>query len=175
MNREIKFRAWDLEKKEWIKGTGTTFSGSIPEEGSVALSLGGHLRVFRPSCYEPDEDENGRITKEAVKNQLHGVANSEYESVSPLDTKPHYKRQYVLMQYIGLHDKNGKEIYEGDIVECEQKGQTKRGVVNFREGMFNWEFEKDALSWLAKAVKKWKGRVIGNIYENPNLLKEEQT
>ena len=81
-----------------------------------------------------------------------------------------YSDKDVVMQFTGLLDKQGKEIYEGDIVECEQLGQKQKGKVIFRKGMWSWEFEKGKDSWLYECVKQWKGEIIGNIYENPELL-----
>lgn len=70
------------------------------------------------------------------------------------------------MQYTGLKDNNGKEIYEGDIIENYISGiGIKKAVVAFDNGCFkditNDEFiSEDCI-------------VIGNIYENPELLKGE--
>lgn len=166
-NRIYKFRAWDLEKKKWIKDRGTTFDSPEPKEGSIALSLDGHLRVYYPSCYKPEEDEDGKITEEAVNNQLHAIANSEYESIHPMETNPHYKKQYVLMQYTGLKDKDGKEIFEGDIVEYReldrQTGKKLRGEIVFRDCRFHI---KDRAGIFQYSIE-----VIGNVYQNPELLK----
>ena len=69
-----------------------------------------------------------------------------------------------LMQFIGLHDKNGKEIYEGDIV----KRQEKIEVVEWIDGD-----DMDSQGYYIDQVfGKWE--VIGNIYENPELLTKEQ-
>lgn len=75
-----------------------------------------------------------------------------------------------LMQFTGLTDKNGKEIYEGDIVS-EGEG-CWRGKI---------EFDEKFLTWGCSALKNFSGTisilacsrasVIGNIYENPELLK----
>lgn len=77
----------------------------------------------------------------------------------------------ILMQFTGLHDKNGKEIYEGDIIQCKCAG----GLLKFE---IVWE-EKDArfnrkdTIYLSGGVTSGEGtEVIGNIYENPELLKE---
>lgn len=163
--REIKFRAWDLETNQWITESGTTFTGKEPTEGQIALSLNGHLRVFSSSCFDPDVDEHGRITQEAVDKQIHAVSNSEYESVHPMYTEPHYKKQYVLMQFTGLLDKNGKEIYEGDIVEwqTDSEGGNSRMVASF-------DFEGGQRVITSPYINS-TSEVIGNIYENKELLK----
>jgi len=95
-------------------------------------------------------------------------------------------QHYELMQYTGLKDKNGKEIYEGDIVKFEYRDDMnwaendneelsfskeaqisevmERGIVagNFENGelwLIDWAMESEYVF-----------EIIGNIYENPELL-----
>jgi uncharacterized phage protein (TIGR01671 family) len=77
-----------------------------------------------------------------------------------------------LMQYTGLKDKNGKEIYEGDILEHNQKkfivkNSTNKFVVVLKEvgSQTNWR----DLEWCNNVSRYIV--VIGNIYENPELVK----
>lgn len=77
-----------------------------------------------------------------------------------------------LMQSTGLKDKNGVEIFEGDVLTsnvqpCKMVNPIKDGygVVRFENGMF----KLGAIS-LVTFVSKME--VIGNIYENPNLLEQ---
>lgn len=78
---------------------------------------------------------------------------------------------YVCMQFTRLHDKNGKEIYEGDIVKTETD---KPMVVNWNNKFASWCLNRDGWAfshWFGEACDPEKCEVIGNIHENPELLK----
>ena len=82
-----------------------------------------------------------------------------------------------ICQFTGLKDKNGKEIYEGDIVEYEEpsfESEVLRSPVIFIAGAFgldgtNGHFNPSFYR-LGKFAKN-DLEVLGNIYENPELLK----
>jgi len=74
-----------------------------------------------------------------------------------------------IMQYTGLKDKNGIEIYEGDIIESEG-GATCEVVFHNGGFMVNTDWFKDRSITLAKPLKNIPWEVIGNIYENPDLV-----
>lgn len=80
-----------------------------------------------------------------------------------------------LMQYTGLKDNNGKEIYEGDIVNHKKwfrVGEYKpcKGVVKYKGISFTCECIGD---WLgSNAELNPLAEVIGNIYQNPELLNQ---
>lgn len=78
-----------------------------------------------------------------------------------------------LMQYTGIKDKDGKEIYEGDIVSRPKYNLTY--VVVFDEKNAGFELkripDKSALTFMELRAFEEKTEVIGNIYQNPELLK----
>lgn len=75
---------------------------------------------------------------------------------------------YELSQYTGLKDKNGKEIYEWDLVE----DNIGIGVVEFKDGAYRVNYRNGVCKWFIDYLDSEKRvtEVIGNIYENPELL-----
>ena len=89
------------------------------------------------------------------------------------DTVSYHKFEDIeLMQYTGLKDKNNKEIYEGDILS---KGNNEKHYkVIFENGSFRAEFEGDfeEYSFDLIDVAAQGCEIVGNIYENPELMEE---
>ena len=81
-------------------------------------------------------------------------------------------KDFNLMQYTELKDKNGKEIYEGDIL-FESSGERYYKVV-FENGSFRAEFKGDfeEYSFDLIDVAAQSCEVVGNIYENSELMEE---
>lgn len=149
MNREIKFRVWD-------KTTNTMFE----DNKSTDITI---------EAYREMVDINGILL--------------DYEN----------ECEAVLMQYTGLKDKNDKEIYEGDIVKSKMYlpiGDGSRERVISNKGVMCY----DKLGILAIKTDEYNGKncysdffhtielsdcefeieVIGNIYENPELLEVDE-
>ena len=78
-------------------------------------------------------------------------------------------------QYTGLDDKNGKEIYEGDIVYCQTKYGKAKAIIKFIDGKFvaYWDsiltHPQNGHCIACYEINK-RFEVIGNIYDNPELL-----
>ena len=105
----------------------------------------------------------------------HGTTAWTYPN-TPEETEPlcpTEDRNLILMQFIGLSDKNGKEIYEGDIIACSShKGNHCLHEIVWNEqkafgGMGNWNLSNinGHYDWIGEEEYR------GNIYETPNLLK----
>lgn len=76
----------------------------------------------------------------------------------------------ILMQSTGLKDKNGKEIFEGDIVGS--KDGLLNGVVLYRPDLAMWTVDLIRYNNFERLCNVASSReIIGNIYENPELLK----
>ena len=82
-----------------------------------------------------------------------------------------------LMQYTGLEDKNGKDIYEGDIVRIRSQYDTDQPIdslarVRFNDGSFRCDFHNMILNQaVCDGSYNWNMEVVGNIYEDPELVK----
>lgn len=88
-----------------------------------------------------------------------------------------YKRDRPIMQYTGLKDKNGKEIYEGDRLKIVTYfDETHEVVVREEDGAFiidtpyTEEHDCTVLGWHINNFGGHTVEVIGNIYENPELI-----
>lgn len=148
MSREIKFRAWDktynfMSYKVLVGNTDTT------DENYTA------------HCIWVDSEKVDYKREPGWMN---------FDELS----------DKALMQYTGLKDKNGKEIYEGDIVEYNDYNSLRTGgfaedkiivgKVIFSCGMWMVEENNCGHDLYEGLVNDEEFEVIGNIYENPELL-----
>lgn len=110
-------------------------------------------------CYL-DETELAGITPDGKY-----ILYIEDEEISRLEINGNY----IVEQYTGLKDKNGKEIYENDIVSVQNKNRKNEydiGVVEFGKAAFRCPF-------LLGRYHSGQVEVIGNIHENADLLGEK--
>ncbi len=98
-----------------------------------------------------------------------GCCNSNVGMINTILNSQYYK-EYEFMQYTGLHDKNGKEIWENDIVEITREGIYEKGIIIFKNGCFFIKSKETLLALYNCELNNYKVKVIGNITNNPELL-----
>ncbi len=112
-----------------------------------------HMKTFLSSV--------GHLVGAILTEQMRGESNSV--------VKPNYSK-YVVMMGTGKRDKNGKEIFEGDIVENVLQD---KGVVKYSKNKCCFYLDvRNCGNWYSVSLRIDDLRVIGNIFENPELLKE---
>ena len=95
------------------------------------------------------------------------------------DGRPMNLDQVAIIQYTGLKDKNGTGIYEGDILSTDLDRPYL--IVEFRNGAFMFQCHdngKDYYDFMATTGENYDftkyHEIIGNIYENPELLERSE-
>lgn len=142
MNREIKFRGKMIPENEWIFGT--------------------ILRIPAPPvCFGKSETDKYYI--QFPDPRYMPDWNMPYKMVQG-EVNPD-----TIGQYTGLHDKNGKEIYEGDIVKIKYRDEDIGKVIYEHNGfsidVTNMNKNYGRVSFVNNFIE-----VIGNIYEDIELL-----
>lgn len=140
--REILFRGKRVDNGEWISGDLIT-TPFIRNETQQNIIYILDITKADYDCFEDLTEDNGIF------------------EVNP----------ETVCQYTGLTDKNGRKIFEGDILSFSAYSENYKGDVRFIKGNFTIWCEKCA-PFLDDALEKHSAIVIGNIFDNPELIGE---
>lgn len=145
--REIKFRGYDTDDKVWRYGFYMQKNDTIlcfATENQIKENEH-HLILFGGFC-------DWNMPRPYYQSEVDGNS---------------------IGQYTGLHDKNGKEIYEGDIVTIDSEGKDELFVIEWTEDTARFSMVQCG-SLMYDFDNYWSSEltVVGNIYENPELIGE---
>lgn len=165
MNRIRKYRAWDYTQK-------TMFVSWTTESTKEALKKGVSIMESHEFRFDRDSGNMVLYTLQQTPHKFQGEV--EYIFSPRMLLCP----EYVIMDWTGMIDKTNKKIWEGDIVK--HSIYNKLGVVKFGEGEYypdHWSVSWQG--WYVDGIDspfdeynaKIEFEVIGNIYENPELIK----
>lgn len=156
--REILFKAKRLDNGEWVEG----YYCQLPKP-----SLGATIIANGDLCAEDVADYILVIKCRQHSNFSNSypleVVECEYYEIDP----------ETICQYTGLTDKNGKRIWENDIVRIEDSMDEGIGNIEFYGGM--WYVDGEPSNSLYDIVEYDDAdiEVIGNIFDNPEMMKGE--
>jgi hypothetical protein len=113
-----------------------------------------------------------RTIKFRVYDNIYNIIIDDYDLWAYVERDKNNLRvlpNYYLMQYTEIKDKNGKEIYEGDIVEFKRWNKKIKNrevvIITTYWVLLKWGSYRDNPLYYRDTIE-----VIGNIYENPELL-----
>jgi uncharacterized phage protein (TIGR01671 family) len=170
MEREIKFRLWHKETGAFLKVWPYNWQNGVYTNGKPNRYFDNKFQ------FSEDNNECNRIEGKSCFLTIDGAV----IGILPIDNLTHksldYSDEYIISQFIGLVDTKDNDIYEGDIIKTtgyigivKYEPQAAQYQIKWKDNAnrympFNVTFS-DGDTWKCDYME-----VIGNIYENPELL-----
>lgn len=138
--------------------------------------------IFRGKSEVTNEWVYGSLVKVGNESHIAGFDEVDLDGhhLSYCSDRPVFTKQGTIGQFTGLCDNNGKEIYEGDILMCIGQREDNKGCkylrkVLFKNGSFcmsvpEYGVNSSLYNHVVNGKLNWE--VIGNIYDNPELMEE---
>ena len=150
MSREILFRGKRTDNGEWVYG-------------------GFHKWETRQPCVLGDE-----LKPDEIKYMI--IVNSFADWNMPRNMQAVEVIPTTIGEYTGLPDKNGRKIFEGDILKfTNSDGEKSLHIVQWSDEYSGWETQAIDMKYVAERMDFWDDyqecyEVIGNIHDNPELM-----
>ena len=150
MIRKIKFRIWDNRNNNFVDPREIDLNENqrIGDVGEVLIDFEGNLRFAVFPCGNGDNSADSVFSKEWSGQE-----------------------NFIIQQFTGLQDKNGKDIYEGDYLS----GRNTPILVEYQAPSFAFKYKNLDGGFCSHYIVGWadfEGEIIGNNIQHPNLGSE---
>lgn len=154
----LSFRIWDKALNKWVED----YCAGTHAYTETYIGFDGWVTKFSAGFPEPDEQP---VFSKEADSSFHGGKWWRDEE------------RYIIQRGTGMNDINGKEIYEGDLVELHQAIQpTGFGLYEVFYKRASFQLKEIKPNWVINFLNPYLHdynicKVVGNIFENSNLIK----
>ena len=168
MAREVKFKLWHKETKQFLQIWPYNWLDGVYTNGTPNKYFDNKFEVT------PDGMECNRIEGKSVFLTIDGTVIGLIPISDTVTKSLYYHDEYEILQFTGLHDCNGKEIYDGDVLSPMSKNNGPM-IVYYEDAAFYCKHRFGKWGLLSRCFdadiqEYYSPSIIGSIYEHPELL-----